>query len=128
MRDIMISTGYYDAQWRKYESGGSLNVASLLKVALALNVSLSVLLDGLGQWPQLSVAEIQAQHRISPDSIDESEPDSKPEPAIPVKSSPGKKASSSSRSSEARSAPNVVKAPARTTQDDSVRRKRTTAK
>ena len=76
MRDIMIATGYYDAQWRKYESGGSLNVASLLKIALALKVSLNELLDGLGQWPILSVAEITAQSGIQPDS--ENEPDREP--------------------------------------------------
>lgn len=66
MRDIMMSTGYYDAQWRKYESGGSLNVASLLKIALALDVSLGELLDGLTQWPLLSVAQIQNQVGIDP--------------------------------------------------------------
>ncbi len=58
MRDIMIATGHYDAQWRKYEAGGSMNLMSLMKVALALEVSLSELLDGLGQWPIKSVAEI----------------------------------------------------------------------
>ena len=69
MRDIMISTGYYDAQWRKYESGGSLNVASLMKIALALDVPLSELLDGLGQWPKLSVAEIQAKDAAKLESL-----------------------------------------------------------
>lgn len=64
--DIMIRTGYYDAQWRKYESGGSLNVGSLMKVAQALDVSLSTLLDGLGQWPKMSVEEIQQAHSIQP--------------------------------------------------------------
>ena len=58
MRDIMISSGYYDAQWRKYEGGGSLNVVSLTKVALALDVSLSELLGDLEQWPRKSVGEI----------------------------------------------------------------------
>ncbi|MGI4829506.1 MAG: helix-turn-helix domain-containing protein [Janthinobacterium lividum] len=58
MRDIMISTGYYDAQWRKYECGGSMTLMSLLKIALALNVSLSELLGELDQWPLRSVAEI----------------------------------------------------------------------
>ena len=59
MRDIMIATGYYDAQWRKYESGGSMNLMSLMKVAMALDVSLSELFDGLGEWPKRSVAEIE---------------------------------------------------------------------
>lgn len=60
MRDIMIATGYYDAQWRKYEAGGSMNLMSLMKVAMALDVSLTELFDGLGQWPKRSVAEIEA--------------------------------------------------------------------
>ena len=43
MRHIMIVSGYYDAQWRKYESGGNMNLASLMQVALALDVSLKEL-------------------------------------------------------------------------------------
>jgi transcriptional regulator with XRE-family HTH domain len=59
MRDIMIATGYYDTQWRKYEAGGSMNLQSLMKVAMALDVSLAELFDGLAQWPKRSVAEIE---------------------------------------------------------------------
>jgi transcriptional regulator with XRE-family HTH domain len=64
--DIMIRTGYYDAQWRKYEAGGSLNLGSLMKVALALDVSLTTLLDGLAEWPKMSVEEIQQAQSIRP--------------------------------------------------------------
>jgi transcriptional regulator with XRE-family HTH domain len=64
MRDIMIETGFYDSQWRKYESGGGLNLRSLMKVAQGLKVTLAELLDGLGQWPQLSVEEIQRRNHI----------------------------------------------------------------
>ena len=73
MRDIMIATGYYDAQWRKYEAGGSMNLMSLMKVALALEVSLVDLLDGLGQWPLRTVAEIEskpATTSLLPDAAD----------------------------------------------------------
>ncbi|WP_263385781.1 hypothetical protein [Granulicella arctica] len=59
MRHIMITSGYYDAQWRKYEAGGSLNLQSLLKIALTLEVPLNELFDGLGQWPALNVEEIE---------------------------------------------------------------------
>jgi transcriptional regulator with XRE-family HTH domain len=59
MRHIMITSGYYDAQWRKYETGGSLNLQSLLKIALTLEVPLTELFDGLGQWPILNVEEIE---------------------------------------------------------------------
>lgn len=58
MRDIIIVSGYYDAQWRKYECGGSMNLETLMKIALALDVPLSELLGGLDQWPLKSVAEI----------------------------------------------------------------------
>lgn len=61
MRDIMIASGYYDAQWRKYEAGGSMNLASLMRVAQALDVSLTELFDGLGQWPKLSVGDIEGR-------------------------------------------------------------------
>jgi len=61
MRHIMITSGYYDAQWRKYETGGSLNLQSLLKIALTLDVPLDDLFDGLGQWPVLSVEEIETR-------------------------------------------------------------------
>jgi hypothetical protein len=47
MRDIMIATGYYDAQWRKYETGGPMNLASLLKIASVLQTTPSVLLEGI---------------------------------------------------------------------------------
>ena len=59
MRHIMITSGYYDAQWRKYEGGGSLNLQSLLKIALTLDIPLNALFDGLGQWPRKTVAEIE---------------------------------------------------------------------
>lgn len=58
MRDIMISSGYYDAQWRKYELGGSMTLETLMKVALALDAPLSELFGELEQWPLKSVAEI----------------------------------------------------------------------
>jgi hypothetical protein len=65
MRHIMITSGYYDAQWRKYETGGSLNLQSLLKITLALEVPLTELFDGLGQWPTLSVEEIEKRRIVT---------------------------------------------------------------
>jgi hypothetical protein len=47
MRDIMIAAGYYDAQWRKYETGGPMNLASLLKIASVSQTTPSVLLEGI---------------------------------------------------------------------------------
>ncbi len=90
MRDIMISTGYHDAQWRKYEAGGSLNIMSLMKVALALEVSLVELLDGLGQWPLRSVAEIESKAAgasAASDTVDPPEQRPKTRKRLLVKSS-----------------------------------------
>lgn len=88
MRHIMIVSGYYDAQWRKYEAGGSLNIASLMKVALALDVSLTELFDGLGQWPKLSVAEIKEQHGIQLDSEPEPKAEHIPEQELELEQEP----------------------------------------
>lgn len=85
MRNILVTTGYYDAQWRKYEAGGSLNIASLMKVALALDVTLVDLLDGLGQWPKLSVDEIEKQYGIEPLKAS-GDPEQESEPGTPVRS------------------------------------------
>ena len=68
MRDLLTRTGYYDAQWRKYEAGGSLTIPSLLKVAVALQVTMAELLDDLAQWPEMSVTEVQRKHGLKPTS------------------------------------------------------------
>ncbi len=86
MRDIMISTGFYDTQWRKYEAGGGLNLRSLMKIAQALRVTLVELFDGLGQWPEFTVQEIQAKHSIRPEV--DAEPDPKLDPELIPKPKP----------------------------------------
>ena len=48
VRDMVIQHDYHDAQWRRYEKGASLTVPSLIRIAKALGVSLSILLDGIG--------------------------------------------------------------------------------
>jgi transcriptional regulator with XRE-family HTH domain len=87
MRHIMITSGYYDAQWRKYETGGSLNLQSLLKIALTLEVPLTELFDGLGQWPTLNVEEIE-KRRVAKQNLlrPEAEQMHSQELAIEVKS------------------------------------------
>jgi transcriptional regulator with XRE-family HTH domain len=67
MRHIIIVSGYYDAQWRKYECGGSMNFETLMKIALSLEVSLSQLLGDLGQWPLKSVEEIGSSN-VTPEA------------------------------------------------------------
>jgi transcriptional regulator with XRE-family HTH domain len=59
MRNIMIATGYYDSQWRKYEGGAAMNLASLLRIAAVLNTTPSLLLEGL---PLAALPEVPALH------------------------------------------------------------------
>ena len=47
MWHIIISTGYYDAQWRKHELGGTMNISTLMKIAPALDVPISELWESL---------------------------------------------------------------------------------
>jgi len=51
VRDMVVQHDYHDAQWRRFEKGASLTVPSLLRIAKALGVSLSILLDGIGDFP-----------------------------------------------------------------------------
>jgi transcriptional regulator with XRE-family HTH domain len=62
LRDMVLQHGYNDSQWRKYERGGSINLQSLLKVAKVFEISLSKLLDGLGEYPKMSMVEIEQKH------------------------------------------------------------------
>ncbi len=47
LRDVVVKHGYQDSQWRSYESGGSLNVRSLLRIAEVLRVPLAELVMDL---------------------------------------------------------------------------------
>ena len=60
-RDIVFSLGINDSQWRSYERGGGLRLDSLLRLAGCFQISLSELLDGLGQFPQKSVSSIRGK-------------------------------------------------------------------
>lgn len=51
VRDMVIRHDYHDAQWRRFEKGASLTVPSLIRIAKALGMTLSVLLDGIGEFP-----------------------------------------------------------------------------
>ena len=51
LRDMVVKHDYHDSQWRRFERSGVGNLNSLLRVARALNTSVSILLDGLGEYP-----------------------------------------------------------------------------
>lgn len=51
LRDMVVTYGYHDSQWRRFERGGAANLNSLLRIAVAFNTPLSTLLEGLGPAP-----------------------------------------------------------------------------
>lgn len=59
LRDMVLQHGYNDSQWRRYERGGPMNLQSLLKIAKTFGTSLSDLLNGLGEYSEVRVHEIQ---------------------------------------------------------------------
>lgn len=58
VRDMVVKHGYHDAQWRRFEKGVSLTVPSLLRIAKALGLSVSILLDGVGEFGSPNVGEL----------------------------------------------------------------------
>jgi transcriptional regulator with XRE-family HTH domain len=59
LRDMVVLHGYHESGWRRMERGGAGNVQSLLKIARAFQISLSVLLDGLGEYPTTSIKDVK---------------------------------------------------------------------
>lgn len=61
VRDMVVQHNYHEAQWRRYERGSSLTLPSLMRIARALGTSLSLLLDGIGEYyPAHAAKEIKA--------------------------------------------------------------------
>lgn len=69
LRDMVLQHGYNDSQWRRYERGGPMNLQSLLKIARTFGTSLSDLLNGLGEYPEVSVSEIQKKRAVQRSSL-----------------------------------------------------------
>jgi transcriptional regulator with XRE-family HTH domain len=82
LRDMIVTHGYADSQWRRYERGGSVNVQTLLRICNAFKISLCVLLDGLGEYPAASVDEIKQkqQSESKPSGIKKKASSSKAKP------------------------------------------------
>lgn len=59
LRDMVVKHDYHDSQWRRFERSGTGSVSSLLKIAKAFNISISILLDGLGEYSTASVAQLK---------------------------------------------------------------------
>jgi transcriptional regulator with XRE-family HTH domain len=48
LRDMVVKHDYHDSQWRRFERGGAGNLNSLHRIAVAFEITLSELLEGLG--------------------------------------------------------------------------------
>ncbi len=58
MRDMIVKHGYHDTQWRRFERSGAGTLSSLLRIAKSFNTSVSILLDGLGDFPSREVSRV----------------------------------------------------------------------
>ena len=52
LRDMVVVHGYHDSHWRRMEREGTGSVQSLLRIAKAFGLPLSVLTDGLGRYTE----------------------------------------------------------------------------
>jgi transcriptional regulator with XRE-family HTH domain len=58
LRDMVVTHGYHDSNYRRIEREGAGGVQSLLRICKAFDISLSSLLDGLGLYPKENLKEI----------------------------------------------------------------------
>ena len=59
LRDMVVKHDYHDSQWRRFERSGTGSLSSLLRIARAFNTSVSILLDGLGEYPAVNLEQLQ---------------------------------------------------------------------
>lgn len=59
LRDMVVKYDYHDSQWRRFERSGASSLNALLRIAKAFNTTLSILLDGLGEYPGAAVEQLQ---------------------------------------------------------------------
>jgi transcriptional regulator with XRE-family HTH domain len=52
LRDMVVTHGYHDSNYRRIEREGAGGIQSLLRICKAFDVSLAYLLDGLGEYPK----------------------------------------------------------------------------
>ena len=58
LRDMVVTHGYHDSNYRRIEREGAGGIQSLLRICKAFNVKLSDLLDGLGEYPKEDLKNI----------------------------------------------------------------------
>jgi transcriptional regulator with XRE-family HTH domain len=59
LRDMVVTHGYHDSNYRRIEREGAGGIQSLLRICKAFNVKLSDFLDGLGDYPKENLKEIE---------------------------------------------------------------------
>jgi transcriptional regulator with XRE-family HTH domain len=58
LRDMVVTHGYHDSNYRRIEREGAGGIQSLLRICKAFDVKLSALLDGLGEYPKEDIKMI----------------------------------------------------------------------
>jgi transcriptional regulator with XRE-family HTH domain len=58
LRDMVVTHGYHDSNYRRIEREGAGGIQSLLRICKAFDVKLSDLLDGLGEYPKEDIKMI----------------------------------------------------------------------
>ncbi|MGI4831534.1 MAG: helix-turn-helix domain-containing protein [Janthinobacterium lividum] len=66
LRDMTVLHGYAESQWRRMEREGVGTTQSLLRIARAFQTTVGDLLDGLGQYPKMSVKGKAQRSSASP--------------------------------------------------------------
>ena len=61
---MVVVHGYHDSQWRRMEREGAGGIQSLLRIAKAFDISLSALLNGLGEYPKAPLVEIEEKKEV----------------------------------------------------------------
>lgn len=61
LRDMVVDHGYHDSNYRRIEREGVGGIQSLMRLCKAFHISLSELLDGLGDYNKVDLKEIADQ-------------------------------------------------------------------
>lgn len=70
LRDMSVTHGYHETQWRRYERGGAASIHSLLKIVKAFGTTVSILLDGLGEYPAPTATKLRKKEPSSLQNAD----------------------------------------------------------
>ena len=69
LRDMVVQHGYHDSNYRRIEREGAGGIQSLLRICKAFDVTLSCLLNGLGEYPKADPKKIGQKVNSKQDGI-----------------------------------------------------------